>query len=315
MYMPPTLEEILTLGKLLASYRTMRGVTQDSIARPQRSDESRSYIQYRVSRIENDLAPQPSIPLLYQFASSLRLSQLQYSQLLRAAGHAPSTQEIAEAGAHLDTHLRRFSMPAYLMDSRGYVWIWNAPFAHAYGASSAQSNTANAPLPLTPGTHILMLLIHPASGLRQSFEPEAWYSVVRTQLIRFWQTSRRLIQPAWGGEPEWLQQLVARLVALPAPAGQQFEQLWSQVQQMPTPTQEELLPQSLSDTLPPASLPLDKPLADTIMLRDGHSRIMLMATHLLPDSRLSVALHIPQDAATLPSSASASTPWPSGLLP
>src|SRR5262249_3754445 len=67
--------------------------------------------------------------------------------------------------------------------------------------------------------------------LRQAFAPEEWRAMARTQLSRFWLTSRRYIDLVpWGGRPGWLDDLLATLAQLPDGAGEEFSVLWREAQ-------------------------------------------------------------------------------------
>jgi transcriptional regulator with XRE-family HTH domain len=266
LYMPLETDELVTHGQLLMMYRIERGLEQRDIS-TMLGDSANS--PWALSRIENNRTARPTPRRLRQLTNAMRLTYRQYTSLLRATDVEPSPQEVTAMRGQVTPLLTALSSPAFLADSRGTLWHANSAFERRFGPLTVPGSPP--PMGATCSS-FLALLVSRHSGLRKAFEPDEWQNLARTQLTRFWLTSRRLIQDAWGGRPEWLDAQLAQLSQLPEGDGKLFQELWHEVEQgetdSPTAPEGEFLPPGPAMPLPlrgatQPTLVLAVPLTDT----------------------------------------------------
>ena len=225
----------------------------------------------RYSQLETDKAGRPTFEMVQTFKDVYSLSGLDFTMLLRAADYAATEEETEAVKRSVRSSRVSKSMgPAFVMDYRGDMTMWNREFALRYDiVSPDMAETLPVPTSLVhggvprveaaadfarrsgasssprlqgpdhhlyPGMSLLDLLFNWQYRLRWELRPEEWESLEHYFLVRFWRTIWPLLRPSWYDqdhvEPDWLRQLLARLGNLPNGAGADFVRYSSVVRQL-----------------------------------------------------------------------------------
>jgi hypothetical protein len=177
----------------------------------------------------------------------LRLPYQQYTALLRAADHEPLALEGQTMLAPLRPRLHRHHTPAFVMDYRTQLWLWNDAFTAQVGAPQLATTDDDDETPkraFAPETSLLTLVFDPTGPLRRDSEPASWQIFAASLLSWFWRTTRKMQQHGWehtttDGTPLWMDQLFTHVRALPD-TDTAFDAMWAAISSQVIPTSAEL---------------------------------------------------------------------------
>lgn len=269
---------------------------------------------------ERDNGMYPSLERVKRFGDVYPMYPNVYTYLLRASNYPLTEEEWEKQWEGRLKHLVSESRdPMYVLDYRYRLMAYNQSFAAQYdGAGGTTDETIRLPvvpragliaprrgeepsspgrvssgggehdhqyLSLSVGMPFLLLVFSPLSRLRRGMELEQWQHFSHYFLVRFWRTTIPLMQRNWykktNGEPEWLPEMLAQLIALPEPFGGEFLLESSAVRQRVE-----------DDPNHPSVQLFDDFIHDSVVFWQGGT-LMRLQTSELSDGRLILFRHSP----------------------
>lgn len=239
-----------TTPELLTLYLRRRGIRQEDAVTKSGITAS------TLKRILSDEGPRrPTFVEIERLAATLGFTQRERTNLLASADYYPEQREILYLLTTWKSLLNACSYPIHVMDLRGFIWGGNAAWEQWISGAAPPSVTANpsraeddfaaARIKLAlPGTHWLLMALHPASRLFHlagGEDSETWRTFAAEQITRFRVATKRFepnelmksneamksSDEAWpDGTPPWRQEIVEAISSLPGGIGDLARHAW-----------------------------------------------------------------------------------------